>query len=247
MPRRVPGNGCALCVDKAHHESARNPFFIQSPRLRTAIPVTISEDLEPPVVAVTHPNGGESYGPGDTVDIEWVASDNACVETIDIYYSVNGGADYTELATGEEDDSLYEWVVPLELGDSCVVKVVAWDPSSHAAEDESDGPFYVTNVSTDAVGTPHFANRLEQNYPNPFNGTTTITYSIEARSEVDIRIYDTAGRLVSVLERATREPGRYSTIWRGTDREGRAVTSGVYFCSIRAGGFEETRKIIYLR
>jgi C1A family cysteine protease len=197
----------------------------------------ILEDVEAPTIAVTHPNGGESYNPGDTVDIEWIASDNACVETIDIYYSENGGADYTVLAMGEEDDSLYEWIIPQELGDSCIVKVVAWDPSSHAAEDESDEPFYVTSVSTDVEDMPGFTNRLEQNYPNPFNGTTTITYSIAEHSEVDVRIYDTAGRLVSVLERTTREPGRYSTVWRGTDREGRAVTSGVYFCSIKAGGF----------
>jgi len=204
-------------------------------------------DMEAPTITVTHPNGGESYAPSDTLDIEWIASDNACVETIDIYYSENGGADYTLLATGEEDDSLYEWVIPQELGDSCIVKVVAWDPSLLTAEDESDGPFYVTSVSTDAEGTPGFTNRLEQNYPNPFNGTTTIVYSVAERSEVDVRIYDTAGRLVTVLERTTREPGRYSTVWRGTDREGRAVASGVYFCSIKAGGFEDTRKIIYLR
>ena len=210
-------------------------------------PFAIFEDLEAPAVTVTHPNGGESYNPGDMVSIEWSASDNASVETIDIYYSLNGGVDFTALATGEEDDSLYEWIMPAELGDSCVVKVVAWDPSSHMAEDESDAPFYITSVSTDADGTPRFTNRLEQNYPNPFNGTTTIAYSIAARSEVDIRIYDTAGRLVSVLERTTREPGRYEAVWRGVDDAGRAVTSGVYFCSIRAGGFEDTRKIIYLR
>ncbi|HER43291.1 MAG TPA: T9SS type A sorting domain-containing protein [Candidatus Eisenbacteria bacterium] len=207
----------------------------------------ISEDLAAPVVAVTHPNGGESYNIGDTVDIEWTASDNAVVESIDIYYSVNGGADYTALATGEENDSIYQWVIPQELADSCLVKVIAWDPSSLSAEDESDGPFYVTSVSTDAESTPGYTNRLEQNYPNPFNGTTTIAYSIAERAEVDVRIYDTAGRLVSVLERATREPGRYSAVWTGKDGEGRAVASGVYFCSIKAGGFEDTRKIIYLR
>jgi C1A family cysteine protease len=207
----------------------------------------ISEDLEAPTVTVTHPNGGESYNIGDTVDIEWAASDNACVETIDIYYSVNGGIDYAVLATGEDDDSLYEWVIPHELGDSCLVKVVAWDPSSLAAEDESDGPFYVMSVSTDADGTPRFTNRLEQNYPNPFNGTTTIVYSVAERADVDVRIYDTAGRLIRVVESVSREPGRYSAVWRGVDESGRAVASGVYFCSINAGGFKDTRKIIYLR
>jgi hypothetical protein len=99
----------------------------------------------------------------------------------------------------------------------------------------------------DETETPSYANRLEQNFPNPFNGTTTIRYSLESKSSVDIRIYDTAGRLIRVLERQTRDPGRYEVVWRGVDNADRAVASGIYFCRIRTGAFSQTRKIVYLR
>ena len=99
----------------------------------------------------------------------------------------------------------------------------------------------------DETETPSYANRLEQNFPNPFNGTTTIRYSLDSKSSVDISIYDTAGRLIRVLERQTREPGRYEAVWRGVDNADRAVASGIYFCRIKAGAFSQTRKIVYLR
>ncbi len=210
---------------------------------------SIVEDLEGPAVTVTHPNGGEQYHPGDTLDIEWMASDNASVESIDIYCSANGGIDYVAVAAGEENDSIFKWVVPSSFGDSCLVKVVARDPSSLTGEDASDAPFYIVEASTGVgdIAPPRFTNRLEQNYPNPFNGTTTIGYSVAGRSQVLVRIYDTAGKLVKVVERATREPGTYVAIWRGVDEAGRGVASGVYFCSITAGDFMDSRKIVYLR
>ena len=209
----------------------------------------ILRDIVAPVVTVTHPNGGEIYAAGDTVDIEWTATDNVCVDSANIYLSEDGGIHYEELACREENDSIYRWVIPNEIGDICIVKVAAYDPSQLWAYDTSDAPFYITSVSTDVndEGIPGYTNRLEQNYPNPFNGTTTIAYSVAVNCEVNVRVYDTAGKLVKVLEHSTRGPGRFVTVWRGTDDAGCAVASGVYFCSIDTGGFKDTRKIVYLK
>ncbi|MBN1165305.1 MAG: T9SS type A sorting domain-containing protein, partial [Candidatus Krumholzibacteriota bacterium] len=95
--------------------------------------------------------------------------------------------------------------------------------------------------------TPSFANRLEQNYPNPFNGHTTISYSVSGNSLVELRIYDTAGRLVRTLERKNRNAGRYQIVWDGKDNASRGVASGVYFMRISTGEFEQSRKLVYLR
>jgi len=62
-----------------------------------------------------------------------------------------------------------------------------------------------------------------------------------------MRIFDTAGRQIRILEETDRAPGRYSVTWNGKDNAGRPVTSGVYFCRIKAGKFRQTRKIVYLR
>ncbi len=201
----------------------------------------------PPVVSVIHPNGGESFEVGDTLAIEWIAADNRGVDSVSIYISDNAGADFSLIAGGEPNDSLYQWIAPAMISDSCLVMVVAHDPSLLAGNDESDGLFAIEEITTGGDTPPRFVNTLEQNFPNPFNGTTTISYAVADPCMVELTIFNPAGQLVRRLERRNREAGRYEVVWNGRDDTGRGVSSGVYFCRIAAGGFHYTRKIIYLR
>jgi hypothetical protein len=208
----------------------------------------------PPVVTVVYPNGGEILEIGDTVRVEWTATDDDGVDSVSVYYSDDAGGTYTLLAHGWPSDSTYRWILPPSLSDSCLVKVVAYDPGLASAEDTSDSLFAIRNKTGVGDGgdeegpvPPVFTTALEQNYPNPFNGTTSIFYSIGERCDVEIAIYDPAGRSIATLERTVRAPGRYSVLWNGTDHAGRGVASGVYFCRIKAGKFSQTRKILYLR
>ena len=212
-------------------------------------------DITPPTVTVGYPNGGETLETGDTIRIDWSAIDNLRVDSIHVYYSENAGRDYTLIEHGWHPDSSCAWVVPSSLSDSCLVKIVAFDPAGRSGFDTSDSFFSIkdyTDVGDDdgddgGTDVPRYVTALEQNYPNPFNGTTTIFYSLGERCEVDLRIYDPAGRIIRVLERRERSAGRYSVLWNGTDDAGRDVATGVYFCRIKAGKYNETRKMLYLR
>jgi len=211
-------------------------------------------DLIPPVVTVIYPNGGEVIETGDTISIHWAASDNRGVDSVSIYFSSDAGVNFQVIAHGEPNDSTFEWIAPSLLSDSCLIKVVAYDPGLLTGEDTSDNLFSVKDYTAvddkgDEPGdnAPSYIFSLEQNYPNPFNGTTTISYSVAKASHVDIRIFDTSGRLVKVLESGDKAPGRYSVVWRGKDLKGKDVASGVYFCRIKAGKFRQTRKVVYLR
>lgn len=88
---------------------------------------------------------------------------------------------------------------------------------------------------------------LYQNFPNPFNPTTNIVYTLPRDSHVSIRIFDPSGRLLRVLVDEFVEVGRHEVTWDGKDGNGRAVASGVYFCSMEAEGFKETKKMLLLR
>jgi len=74
------------------------------------------------------------------------------------------------------------------------------------------------------------------NYPNPFNPVTTVSYSLVAAANVDLAVYDLAGRRVRTLESGSRSAGRHETVWNGTTSEGRPVASGTYFLRMDAGG-----------
>jgi hypothetical protein len=92
---------------------------------------------------------------------------------------------------------------------------------------------------------PRFA--LAQNYPNPFNPFTQISFELAHRTRAGLRIYDPAGRLIRVLLDETLEPGPHAVIWDGRNDHGHAVSSGMYFYRLEAGGFIDTRQLVVLR
>ncbi|MFQ6093580.1 MAG: FlgD immunoglobulin-like domain containing protein, partial [bacterium] len=91
---------------------------------------------------------------------------------------------------------------------------------------------------------------LEQNYPNPFNPTTSIQYSVvsdQSLPHVTLKIYNILGQEVRTLVDEPKEAGYYSATWDGKDDRGENVSSGIYFYSLHAGDFGETKKMVLMR
>ncbi len=88
---------------------------------------------------------------------------------------------------------------------------------------------------------------LSQNYPNPFNPSTTISYSLPVNTEVAVRIYNVRGDLVKILVEGAQPAGQYAVQWDGRDQKGFNVASGIYFCSLKADHWSQTRKMILIR
>jgi hypothetical protein len=83
---------------------------------------------------------------------------------------------------------------------------------------------------------------LEQNFPNPFNPTTQIRYSIVEDGLVTLKVYDVLGREVAVLVDEEKPAGTYEAEFNASN-----LSSGIYFYSISAGSFHQTKKMILLR
>ena len=96
---------------------------------------------------------------------------------------------------------------------------------------------------------------LTQNYPNPFNPSTTISYELPASSYVKLNIYDIIGREVAALVNNQQDAGYYRVEWNGKNTQQQPVSSGIYFCMIRAvdpasasgRGFVSIRKMLLLK
>ncbi len=123
-------------------------------------------------------------------------------------------------------------------------KVTAVDANGNESASAFLGSGAVTGGETPS--TPNVT-YLDQNFPNPFNPVTSIRFGLKEPSYVSLRIYDAAGRLVRILVDGRRDGGNYREVWDGEDNAGRAVASGVYFYGLKAGTFEETRKMVLLR
>jgi hypothetical protein len=84
---------------------------------------------------------------------------------------------------------------------------------------------------------------LEQNYPNPFNLGTVIGFRLPVSSMVTLRVYDILGREVATLVNEEKESGIYNVDFDASSAGG-GLSSGIYFYSITAGGFKQTKKMI---
>jgi hypothetical protein len=78
--------------------------------------------------------------------------------------------------------------------------------------------------------------QLFPSYPNPFNAETTIEYSLPARAQVQLKIYNVRGQMVRVLVDGEESAGIKRVLWDGKDEYGSYVGSGTYFMRLEAGG-----------
>jgi hypothetical protein len=98
-----------------------------------------------------------------------------------------------------------------------------------------------TDVQDQSTGIPR-AYSLQQNYPNPFNPSTSINYQLPANSFVSLKVLDMLGREVATLVNEVKNAGTYSTTWNAA-----GFGSGIYFCTMQAGSFSDTRKLILVK
>ncbi|MGB9773152.1 MAG: phosphodiester glycosidase family protein [Bacteroidota bacterium] len=116
-------------------------------------------------------------------------------------------------------------------------------------------PLHTTSLKEPEV-VPH-GFELYQNYPNPFstrggpayggNAYTDILFALPVRRNVVVRIFDVLGREVTTLINREVDPGIHQVKWNGKNQFGQLVPSGVYFYTLTAGNFTETRKMMLIR
>lgn len=98
----------------------------------------------------------------------------------------------------------------------------------------------VTNIDEHTNSPNDFI--LYQNYPNPFNPSTKIGFRISDFGFVSIKIYDALGKEVSTLVNEEKSQGEYEVSFDAV-----GLPSGIYFYSLNAGSFTETKKMLLLK
>ncbi|MCF8307339.1 MAG: T9SS type A sorting domain-containing protein [Ignavibacteriales bacterium] len=83
---------------------------------------------------------------------------------------------------------------------------------------------------------------LTQNYPNPFNPETTIEYTLEKKEQVNLKVYDLLGRELAVLVNEVQEAGSHRVRFAAGE-----LPAGVYFYTLRAGDFVQTKKMCFIK
>jgi hypothetical protein len=83
---------------------------------------------------------------------------------------------------------------------------------------------------------------LEQNYPNPVSGTTSIKFSTENTSMVNLAVYNSMGQIVSQLANSIMDAGTYNVTF-----DSETLTPGTYFYTLRSGNTTITKTMSVIR
>ncbi|MFA7056412.1 MAG: FlgD immunoglobulin-like domain containing protein [Candidatus Cloacimonadales bacterium] len=103
----------------------------------------------------------------------------------------------------------------------------------------------LTPVSNQDSAVPMLAKAsLNNAYPNPFNPETTLSFSLPARMQVNLAIYNIKGQVVKTLVSASMEQGEHSIVWKGTDNRGKQVASGLYLYRLSTENSNQVRKVV---
>jgi photosystem II stability/assembly factor-like uncharacterized protein len=100
----------------------------------------------------------------------------------------------------------------------------------------------LTGVSENTISSVPDDFKLSQNFPNPFNPSTRITYSLPKSGNVVLKVYNELGKEVNTLVSAFKNAGTYEVTFNAE-----ALTSGIYFYSLKADGFASTKKMLLIK
>jgi|GEM_PF-1746692 len=81
---------------------------------------------------------------------------------------------------------------------------------------------------------------LVQNYPNPFNPITKIKFSLPEDNFVSLKIYNSLGQEIAELAGKEYSAGTHEVMFDASN-----LTSGIYFCVMKAGNFSMVKKMLF--
>ncbi|HXV12861.1 MAG TPA: FlgD immunoglobulin-like domain containing protein [Candidatus Krumholzibacteria bacterium] len=186
--------------------------------------------LPPPVLDIT------LFARGSAIEVRWGVSTEHGVESIAIERTRAPGSTPELVFSG-----------PLGSGQGVYLDRDVVAGTSYRYElilTTTSGHEFRSSVVSASV--PVFPNQLSQNAPNPFV-QTSIAYSVSARADVVLVIYDVSGALVRRIDQGSREAGEYVVEWDGRDDAGNPVGSGVYFYRLDGVAGVSPRKMVLVR
>ena len=112
-----------------------------------------------------------------------------------------------------------------------------------------DGCRWPEPVGTDEPpAAPPARTVLFQNTPNPFNPLTFVRYDLAEDASVTLTVFDVYGTAVRTLVSARQSADRYTVQWDGTNDDGVAMASGVYWVRLRtSSGFVASTKMVVVK
>jgi len=139
---------------------------------RPELVIVYGEVSTPPDVTTISPNGGETVVANASSSIDWSASDESGISTIDLYQSDDNGASYRPIALGLPNTPPYTWFAANRPTSQALIRIVATDNTLVTAQDESDAVFTINSPVGGIV--PTTLRDFDQPGSQPFDAGTML-------------------------------------------------------------------------
>ncbi len=214
----------------SHGNPVPAPILVKTGEIMTGAPTAEPLEgmlvrVEKAVVTVEFPDSPGNYG-------EFTIDDGSGPVRVDDEGAIRGNLDSV-------------WVVGDSL--SSITGVLHYTFSNFKIEPRNDNDVVRLISDVENQKSIPLAFNLVQNYPNPFNPTTSIDYEVAKRGVVTIAIYNMLGQRIKTLVDEVKPAGRYSIRWNGTNDNGLAVSSGLYFYQMKAPDYQKTLKMLFMK
>jgi flagellar hook assembly protein FlgD len=80
--------------------------------------------------------------------------------------------------------------------------------------------------------------------PNPSRGSTRFELTLAARAQVEVNVFDAAGRRIRTVARGKLDAGRFPIVWDARDERGTTIRSGVFFVRASDGVTTRTQRVV---
>lgn len=183
-------------------------------------------DAAPPTVQVIAPNGGESFGLSEPIELQWNATDNTGVASVDLLLSRTGPTGpYETIAANQSNTGTYTWTATVPTTNDAWFRVVARDSAAHTTTDTSDAAFSIHGpTATPSATITEFA--LAAITPNPAHSRARVAFELPRAAHVRIDVLDVQGRQVGSLVDADYPAGRHTI--EGLTKTGHPLPAGLY-------------------
>lgn len=145
-----------------------------------------------------------------------------------------------------------EWALGIVIDSSLEDQILQFGFMNTATLYEGSGIVY-DNVKfrLNTVDVPDEATimgaSLQQNYPNPFNPQTRIDFSLDRPGNVEIAVFDLAGRRIATLQQGEMGSGDHHVTWNGRTATGSPAPSGQYRYVLKTAGGQVARSMVLLK
>jgi photosystem II stability/assembly factor-like uncharacterized protein len=178
--------------------------------------------------------------PGSSTEL-FVGLGNATNTTIGVYRSTDRGLSWSQFNNGLLVNTYTIRGLDFKTtGDTTIFAAVA-HPTIATGQGVFEYSWPPLGISDPVTNEP-YTFELLQNYPNPFNPATTIDFAIPVNSNVQLKIYNAAGKEVKVLINKQMSKGNYTVSFDGSE-----LSSGIYFYKLISGDFTSVKKMVMIK